>query len=566
MLQSLHIKNLYLIDELDIEFGEGLNIFTGETGAGKSIIMDSIGLIIGEKAETNVIREGFQKGFVEAIFNISKIPELKSMLEEKGIPIEDNTLIIKREISIDGKNKAFINMSTVILSTLKEVGEYLLDISGQHQHHSLLRVSNHIKLLDSYSKLDTLISEFKSIWNGYLSKKERLNELIEAEKEKERILDMSQFAIDEIEESKLKEGEEQELVEELSFLTNYQKLVNATDICYNNIYEESNSIIPLTEVVINELEKVTHIDNRLIKILEEAREALYKFESVRDFLRGYKDNLEFSPERIEEINERLNLISNLKKKYGGSITKVLEYKNYCFNVIKQIEKNEEEINSLEKELKDMETIISEKALNLSRKRIMSSKELKQRVIQELAYLGMEKAIFEVEFRYIEDQNSFLKIKDKGVKIEENGIDRVEFTISTNPGESPKPLAKIASGGELSRIMLAIKIILINSDNIGTVIFDEVDVGIGGEAAIKVGNKIKEMSKSTMVICITHLPQIASKGDNNYAVEKIQKDERTITIVTKLDNENLIKEIARMLGGNNVSEITLQHAKELISNK
>jgi DNA repair protein RecN (Recombination protein N) len=289
-------------------------------------------------------------------------------------------------------------------------------------------------------------------------------------------------------------------------------------------------------------------------------------ESVKDYIRSYKDSLEFSPERLDEVNERIDLIRFLKKKYGNNIKEILEYKDECIKTIENIEKNEEEIKILESELADLEKIISEKARTLSKKRVQNARELEKRIVDELSYLGMEKAQFRVEFRYIEDNESFLRIKDRGVKLEENGIDRVEFTISPNIGEDLKPLAKIASGGELSRIMLAIKNILINADKIGTIIFDEVDVGIGGETSNKVGNKIKEISKNTMVICITHSPQIASKGDNNYLVEKIIKDNRTISIVRKLDYEVKVKEIARMLGGESISDITIQHAKELIKNR
>jgi DNA repair protein RecN (Recombination protein N) len=565
MLTSLHINNLYLIDDLEIEFDKGLNILTGETGAGKSIILGAVGLVLGDKADTSAVRAGFNKGIVDAMFDISNNPDLKDLLIDKGLPLEEDNLLIKREISVDGKSKAYVNMSMTTVSTLREIGEYLVDISGQHQHHSLLKVANHINLLDSYAKLESIINDFKQYWKKYLKKKGKLEELIENEKEKEKRKELAQFAIDEIDDANLEEGEEEELEDELKMLVNHQKLVNSTETSYRLIYEDSKSILSSTEIVIGELEKISSYDINMSRVLEETKEALYKLESVKDYIRSYKDSLEFSPERLDEVNERIDLIRFLKKKYGNNIKEIIEYKEECIKTIENIEKNEEEIKILENELADLEKIISEKARTLSKKRVQNARELEKMIVDELSYLGMEKAQFRVEFRYIEDNDSFLRIKDRGVKIEENGIDRIEFTISPNIGEDLKPLAKIASGGELSRIMLAIKNILINADKIGTIIFDEVDVGIGGETSNKVGNKIKEISKNTMVICITHSPQIASKGDNNYLVEKIVKDNRTISIVKKLNYEVKVKEIARMLGGESISDITIQHAKELIKN-
>ncbi len=566
MLISLHIRNLYLIDELEIEFGNGLNILTGETGAGKSIILGAVGLILGDKADTTSVRAGYNSGIVEGMFDIKEVPLLKKLLEDKGLSSDDDNLLIKREINIDGKSKAYVNMSMTTVSTLKEIGEYLVDISGQHQHHSLLKVSNHISLLDSYANLESDINSFRKIWKKYQNKKIKLNQLIEDEQEKEKRRELSQFAIDEIEDASLYEGEDEELEEELKLLVNHQKLVNATEISYKLIYEDSKSILTSTEIVIGELEKISSYDINMTRVLEETKEALYKLESVKDYIRSYKDSQEFSPDRLEELNERIDLIRSLKKKYGSSISEINEYKEKCIQTIEQIEKNEEEIKIINNELKELEKIISDMVKDLSRKRVQKARELEKRIINELSYLGMEKSNFRVEFRYIEDENSFLRIKDRGVKIEENGIDRVEFTISPNVGEDLKPLAKIASGGELSRIMLAIKNILINADKIGTIIFDEVDVGIGGETSNKVGNKIKEISKNTMVICITHSPQIASKGDHNYLVEKIVKQNRTISTVRKLDYDVKVREIARMLSGDNISDITIQHAKELINNK
>lgn len=564
MLQSIYIKNLYLIDELNLDFEKGLNILTGETGAGKSIILGAIGLILGDKADTSSVRAGYDKGTVETVFNISKMAKLKKFLEDRGITIEDDTLIIKREISTDGKSKAFINMSNVMVYTLKQVGEYLVDISGQHQHHSLLKVSNHIHLLDNFAKNHQEVSEFKKLWKTYVKKIDKRNELINKEKEKEKTRELAQFAIDEIEKAKLNKNEETELEEELKILMNYQKLTNSLVISYSNLYENSSAIIPSTETVIAELEKISSLDINLTRVLEETKEALYKLESVKDYIRSYKDSLDFSPERLDEINERLDAIGSIKKKYGGTIESAIQYKLSCEETIEQIEKNEEQIEKLQSELTELENKIRSFALSLSKKRQRSAKELEKKIIEELSYLGMTKAIFKVEFRYIENPDSFLRITERGVKIEETGIDRIEFTISANIGEEPKPLSKIASGGELSRILLAIKNILINMDSIGTVIFDEIDAGIGGETAVKVANKMKEMAATTQIICITHSAQIASKGDSNYLVEKHLKDGRTISSVKKIDEDIKINEIARMLGGNNITDITLQHAKELIN--
>lgn len=565
MLLSIHIKNLYLIDDITIEFGNGLNILTGETGAGKSIILGALGLVLGDKADSSSVRNGYKKGIVEAVFDITSIPNIKKILDSKGITIDDdNILIIKREISVDGKSKAFVNMSSVIISLLKEIGEFLVDISGQHQHHSLLKVSNHLRLLDGYMNNQKEVDSFAKLWKEYHNINNHLSKLIEEDSEKEKVRELSQFAIDEIESAQLKSGEEDELEEELKYLNNYQKIVNATDTCYNILYQQSKAVIPSTEVVISELETISSLDINMTRVLEETKEALYKLESVKDYVRGYRDSMEFSPEKIDEINERLDEIKTIQKKYGGSIEEVFKYREKCLDNIQQIEKNEIEIKELEKKRSDLEKKITDQAFTISRNRMKSAKELEQKIMKELAYLGMEKTIFKVEFKYIENTDSFLKVKNRGVKIDEKGIDRVEFLISPNIGESAKPLAKIASGGELSRIMLAIKSILIDTSLIGTIVFDEVDVGIGGETSRKVGNKIKNISKKTMIICITHSPQIAAKGDNNYLVEKKVDGDRTITYVRKIEGDAKIGEIARMLAGEQITDITLQQARELIT--
>ncbi len=563
MIKSLSIQNIALIEDLSIDFYNGLNIITGETGAGKSILLNAIGFILGEKTGSDTLRTGASKGSVEVVFDIAHNPRLKEILALSGVEVEEDTLIIRREVTEDSRSRSFVNLNSVTNSSLKAFGEYLLDISGQRDHQSLLRSQTHIDLLDNFGSLQAEREILSSKVLKLKELKNHLESLSSEEEDKKKSYEINRFAIEEIEKSHLKPKEDDELGKELEALINFEKLNTTLESAYNNLYDQDHSVIPTVEKIILALEKITHFDPDIEKSCNDLREGLYLFENVRDTLRTYKDGLDYSPERIEEINERLELIDDLKRKYGVTIGDIIAHKAKCEDEVDKYTQDNQLTDQLSKEIEESQAELSQLALSLSKTRQKQAKLLESEIEKELMFLGMDKTSLKVEFRYVQDDDSFLKVSGKGVKIEEKGIDRVEFIFSANPGEIPKPLIKIASGGELSRVMLAIKTILTEMDEIDTLLFDEVDAGIGGEMAFKVGKKIAEIANRRQILCITHSPQIASQSEHHYLVEKLEEKGRTKTIIRKLDQETKVKEIARMLSGEELTEVSLQHAKELI---
>ncbi|HEO65713.1 MAG TPA: DNA repair protein RecN [Spirochaetes bacterium] len=563
MIKSISIQNIALIEDLNIDFYNGLNIITGETGAGKSILLNAIGFILGEKIGSDTLRTGASKGSVEVLFDIVHNPRLKEILALSGVEVEEDTLIIRREVTEDSRSRSFVNLHSVTNANLKTFGEYLLDISGQHDHQSLLRSQTHIDLLDNFSNLQAQREELSSRVLKLRELKNRLEGLKSEEEDKKKSYEINHFAIEEIEKSQLKPKEDDELGKELEALSNFEKLNTTLEAAYRDLYGQDHSVIPTVEKIITELDKINHFDPDLEKSSSDLREGLYLFENVRDTLRTYKDGLDYSPERIEEINERLELLDDLKRKYGATIADLMAHKTKCEEDVLKYSHDNQLINQLSKEIEESQRDLRQLALSLSKARQKQAKLLESEIEKELKFLGMDKTLLKVEFRYVQDDNSFLKVSGKGVKIEEKGIDRVEFIFSANPGETPRPLNKIVSGGELSRVMLAIKTILTEMDEIDTLLFDEVDAGIGGETAFKVGKKITEIAKRRQVLCITHSPQIASQSEHHYLVEKLEQKGRTKTIIRKLDETTKVKEIARMLSGEELTEVSLQHAKELI---
>lgn len=562
MIKSITIKDIALIDVLQIDFYQGLNVLTGETGAGKSIILGALQLILGEKASQDYIREGADKGRVEVVFDITNNTTLKEILDSMGLPAEDE-LIITRELSRDGKSRCFANLAAIPVAALKSIGESLVDISGQHQHESLLRQKNHLHYLDDFASLHKELEDFALLYENYLQIKSQYDDLLSKEQEKERNLEFARFAVNEIETAQLSIGEDEELDNELKYLENYQKLSEHIEFLYETLYERDPSIITMLEEVIPNLENASNIETSLKDAVTDTNEALYKLEGVKDSVRSIREGMEYSPERHQEVIERLELIKNLKKKYGKTIPDIFESLKHNQESINILESSEQQKEELKKQLEQIQSSISQEALSLSKKRQDKAKALQEEVEKELSFLGMDKARFVIDFKYVHSPDSFIKVGDKGVRLEETGIDRVEFMFSANVGESPQPLGKIASGGELSRVMLAIKTILTGAEPINSLVFDEVDVGISGEIANKVGKKIKEISKFKQVLCITHSPPIASLGNHNYLVTKTIKDGRTVSHITQLSKEEKVREIARMLGGEHISDTTLQHAAELI---
>ena len=555
MLQELRIKNFAIIDELNLSFSKGLNILSGETGAGKSIILNAVHLLLGDKVTEEWIRSSEEEASVEALFDISGNLEVKERIKEKASHLqgagEEDSLIIRRVISRSGRGKVFINGNLATLGVLSEVGEGLLSIYGQHEHQSLQRVETHIDILDEFGGLFGLREEFQKQYQEFVSLSEEV-EKIRTEKErraKER--ELMAFQSKEIEASGIQIGEEESLKEERTILTHAKKLMDFANASEETLYSEEGSTIEKIQRMLNQGREMAAIDPFLSQPLKALESALIQLEEIALALRDYSKRVEINPMRLDEIENRLEEIDRLKRKYGSTIKEVISFKRKIDEALKSFTSDEEKLSQLEGCLEPLRHTVSGLGNKLSDERKKVALELKKSVERELNSLGMKKTIFEI---HIDPLPLSLK-----------GVDRVEFLISPNVGEEVKPLAKIASGGELSRIMLAMKRILAKVGGRQVLIFDEVDSGIGGAMAEVVGKKLRELSHHHQVICVTHLPQIACFADQHHSVRKEVKSGRTITSVDRLEKETIIDEIARMLGGVKITEKTRAHAKEMIEN-
>jgi DNA repair protein RecN (Recombination protein N) len=555
MLLELRIKNFAIIDELNLSFSKGFNILTGETGAGKSIILNAVHLLLGDKATEEWIRSSEEEASVEALFEISGNLEIKGKIKEKTPHLqgagEEDSLLIRRVISRSSRGKVFINGNLATLGMLSEVGEGLLSIYGQHEHQSLQRMETHIDILDEFGGLLGLREEFQKQYQEYISLSEEV-ERIRAEKErraKER--ELMAFQSKEIEAYGIQIGEEESLKEERIILTHAKKLADFAHASEETLYAEEGSTIERIQRILNQGREMAAIDPSLSQPLKALESTLIQLEEITLALRDYSRRVEINPMRLDEIENRLEEIDRLKRKYGSSVEEVLSFKVKIDGVLKSFTSDEERLSQSEGRLEPLrQTVIGlGKKLTAERKKV--ALELKKSVERDLNSLGMRKTIFEI---HIDPLTLSLK-----------GVDRVEFLISPNVGEEVKPLAKIASGGELSRIMLALKRILAKVGGRQVLIFDEVDSGIGGAMAEVVGKKLRELSRHHQVICVTHLPQIACFADQHHNVKKEVKGGRTITLVDRLDKESIVDEIARMLGGVKVTEKTRAHAREMIEN-
>ncbi|MBM2837409.1 MAG: replication and repair protein RecN [Deltaproteobacteria bacterium] len=522
MLTELNIKNFAIIDSLNITFEKGFNVLTGETGAGKSIIVDAVDLVLGGRASSEMIRSGCEEAVVEAAFDIS-----------------------------DVKNKVFINGSMATIAMLSDVGEFLVDIHGQHEHQTLMKVERHIDVLDEYAALGPLRQEMSGIYSEWNRVKDELVSLKSSEADKEKRVDLLRFQSDEIEKAALKVDEDEELLEERKLLSNSEKLYESSNTALELLYSQSGSALELIKKAGSNVTDISIIDESMRLTLDAINSASASIEDAALTLRDYVGRISFDPERLNEIEERLDLIGRLKRKYGNTVSEILKYREEVDRELDGIEKAEVRIEELEKEVESLKSKGYKIAESISGKRKKASVELKNKVEKELSDLGMKKAIFEVNMERLND-------------ISAKGFDKVEFLLSSNPGEAPKPLSKVASGGELSRIMLALKKMLANPTGVPTMVFDEVDSGIGGGVAEIVGRKLREVAEGRQVLCITHLAQIAAMADLHYAVSKGENKGRTTTTVSRLSWDERVDEVARMLGGMTITEATKRHAEEMIN--
>lgn len=563
MLKELRIKNFAIVEDLAVEFFDGLSVLTGATGAGKSIIIGALNLALGERSSSEMIRSGADCAIVEAVFEIKPKNPIEKNLSESGILYHGNQLIIRREISSKSSGKCFLNDRLVTLANLKSVGDLLADLHGQHEHQSLLDSKEHLTYLDNYAEAGDLLARVGNDYSKLKKKLEELEKLKGIDKVSREKKELYQFQLNEITRAGLSVEEEEKLSAEKKILENSEALFQIASMVFQELYDIDGSIIERLSLTKKELEKGGEYDPRLKEHIENLNSALLQLNDSSRFLQGYKDSLNFDPEKLEKIRERLNLINNLKKKYGQSVEEVLSYADKIKADLEKIENRDGLIRETEQEIKDLRQILKKDSMLLSDKRKEKGSELSKKIKKELSFLGMERCDFEVKISLPEEENGLLEINGKRFYVDENGIDQVEFYVSPNPGEELKPLAKIASGGEISRIMLALKSVLAKSDQIPTMIFDEVDVGIGGEIAEAVGKRMKTLSSTHQIICITHLQQIASQADYHFKVYKEISKNRTITKIKLLSREERIKEIARMIGGKKISDLSLEHAAEMI---
>ena len=553
MLQELSVKNFAIISSLQLEFQMGMTVLTGETGAGKSIIIDAMGLLTGGRGSSDYIRQGANKCTLEGLFSMPKSQELKQLLEELGIETEEDSLVIQRDISASGKNVCRVNGRIVNITNLKRIGEYLVDIHGQNEHQELMQSERHIDMLDEFGgkKLLAVKEKYTRAYQEYRALEAKVRKRQKNEKEFAQRMDMLHFQSDEIASAQLVAGEEEQLLEERNKLNNFQKIADALTISYAALNGEDDSSLDKIGTSMNELASIESLDSEYKTLSDTVQNAYYLLQEASGDLSRLIDGLELDEDRLNEVENRLELIRQMKRKYGDSIETILSY-------YEEITKELAEADFLEGGTGDLEALLAEKqqaahqqALTLRKERKRLAKELEQQILTELKELYLERTEFEVRFTELEH-------------LQENGLDGVEFYITTNPGEPLKPLVRVASGGELSRVMLAMKTIFSQTQGITSIVFDEVDTGVSGRVAQAIADKIYQISENSQVLCITHLPQVAAVADEHYFIEKEIVAGRTETSVRILSEKERVNEIARMLAGSEITKLTIEHAQELLA--
>ncbi|MBN1454012.1 MAG: DNA repair protein RecN [Anaerolineales bacterium] len=566
MLTELRIQNFAIIDKLELKFGPGLIILTGETGAGKSIILDTVTMLIGGRAEVTVIRAEAEHALVEGVFSL-KGPEkeaLHEILKREELLDDEGYVTLTREVRREGRSIARVNGRTVNVSLLKELGALLVDIHGQSEHLSLLDTRAHLGLLDRYADVGTALSEYRQSYHKLLAVRRELKELRQAQADAERRIEFLTYQAEEIEAAKLKPGEDNELKVERDKLANAESLAEYAQQALTALDEgtpESPAASDLVGQAARAMLGLAKIDPTRLELSEQATNLEEMLAELVHGLRDYLEEIEFNPKRLEEVEERLNLIYGLTRKYGGSIEKVIASGEDARAQLENISHATERIGELEAEETALLKKLAEQGGALSKKRQGAAADLGKGIETELNDLRMSSAQFSVDFQTKDDSDGIPVEDGKRLAFDHNGYDRVEFLVAPNPGEGLKPLAKIASGGETSRLMLALKNVLARADEIPSLIFDEIDQGIGGRVGLTVGHKLWNLARNHQVFCVTHLPQLAAFGDEHYQVQKLVQEKRTLTRVALLAGEARLLELAQMLG--QVGEGTLQSAHEIL---
>lgn len=566
MLQELSIRNLAVIESVRLAFHNGFHVLTGETGAGKSIIIDALGLIAGGRGASDLVRFGQDKAEIEALFDVPADHPVWEVLEGIGLnPAADEHLIIRRELSVQGKGVSRINGQLVNLSILREAGERLINIHGQHEHQSLLKAEEHIRWLDLFGgqEIDATRSAYTAAYGEYIRIHKELAALREAEKKALQMQDLYRFQVEEIAEAQLKSGEDECLAEEKSKLGNAEKLYQNVNDSYEALNAGGKALDQVRRAVLK-LQDIVQFDaGGLGPVLEQMQSAFYQLEDAAFQLRDYREGVEFNPERLNEIEDRLSLISSFRRKYGENVEEILRYLEKVRQELAVLDHKEERQQELERKLARQEKECVRLALKLSGQRASAGLRLSEAIMAELKELHMERTVFQVQMGRVEDPKGIMA-DGTTVRLTRNGIDQVEFLIAPNPGEPLRGLGKIASGGELSRMMLAMKSIFAKVDRIPVLVFDEVDTGVSGRAAQAIAERMALLSADCQVFSITHLPQVACMADAHYYISKAVEDGRTYTRVKDLDTADRAEELARMLGGVEITETTISHALEMLA--
>lgn len=553
MLIELSIKNFAIIEKQTVSFDKGLTVLTGETGAGKSIIIDAIHLLVGGRGSLEFVRHGEEKAEIEGLFQIDECEHpIVKKASEYGIEIEEGMVILRREISKSGKSICRINGKLVTISTLREIGATIVDIHGQHEHQELMNESSHLPLLDQFGarEINLALKEYQSLFNQFEQKTKKLKSLNENDQQMAHRLDLIQFQLDEIQKAKLKPNEDETLFEEKKRLGNFERLFSLMQSSYDAINGDQRGLDSVG-LVMGHLEDAASLDSRYQEMYEAISNIFYSLEDMNRNIRNELEGLEFDPNRLNEIEERWNEITQLKRKYGKTIEEIVEYAATIEKEIETLQNKETHIGQLEKELVELKNILEEKAHTLSQLRKKWANRLTNLIHKELKELYMEKSVFEIRVNY--NREHFTN----------TGSDQIEFYISTNPGEPLKHLVKIASGGELSRIMLALKSIFSKHQGVTSIIFDEVDTGVSGRVAQAIAEKIYQVAVNSQVLCISHLPQVAAMADIHLFISKKMLNGRTKTSVKALTTEEKVSEIGRMISGKEITDLTKQHAEELL---
>jgi DNA repair protein RecN (Recombination protein N) len=562
VIKTIYVKDFALIDELEIHPGAGLNIITGQTGAGKSILVGALNMILGERADTEVIRSGATKAIAEAIIALpSKNPVLEALLKEAEVEVGAE-LILRREIR-DSGSRAFINDTPVAISVLKAVGDQLVDLHGQHDHQLLLREENHQLVLDVDAEVVASLNEYRTQFDLYTSLDRELKSLRRQEQQLREKQELFRFQVKELEQARLDPDEIEEMENEMRLLDNAEILDQKAALISSVGGDGELDITTVLTTLEHALEDLARIEPEFGSYLQEFEAARITVQETIQFAERYRSTIEFNPNRLEFLRNRQSDIKKLEKKYGKTVTELLEYLDDVRAKLNLADNFEIEIEKLVQKLGSARKTLTQAALNLHNARIAAGTQLSASIIAELAHLGIPHAAFRVDVSWISDKNGWIQIEGENIGCTESGADTIRFFISTNKGESPKPLSKTASGGEISRVMLALKSILAREQSLPVMIFDEIDTGISGEVAEKVGRTMRRLSSTCQIIAITHQPQIASQAHHHFKVAKIESADRTTTSITKLNDADHILEVATLMSGATVTSAAIESAKQLI---